>query len=182
MLFVHCSLKLSEVELALRRATLRHEVHLLAVNRMDHAFTTDAAKFNPTVMVFTLCQPQLYAALLSADARLSAFLPCRIAAIGAEEGVELHAANPRSFCQLLNRPDLERLAAPLETLLREVMLDAARPQAATAPSAPATTQQYSIGATEQNVSVRSIVPQRIDCRGTKVEELAGLDKHDSAGG
>lgn len=39
-----------------------------------------------------------------------------------------------------------------------------------------------IGATEDQVDMRDTVPQRIDPKGTKVEELAGTGEHDSAGG
>lgn len=180
MLFAHSPGKLAEVELALRRAVLRHEAHLLTVSRIDNVFAAGQEKPGPEVAVFTLCQPRLYTALLAAEVRFSAFLPCRIAAVGRTDGVEMHAIAPRGFCQLLNRPDLERLVAPLETLLREIMTEAALPQAAA--QAAQRALHSSFGATEENISVHSTVPQRIDCRGTKVEELAGLGTHDSAGG
>ena len=39
-----------------------------------------------------------------------------------------------------------------------------------------------IGATEKQVDVKDTVPQRIDKKGTKVEDLAGTGEHDSSGG
>ncbi|MCX6624111.1 MAG: DUF302 domain-containing protein [Acidobacteria bacterium] len=174
-------MKLPEVEGAIRRAVQRHEAHLLAVSHMDHVFAADPDKPHPTVAVFTLCQPQLYAALLAVDVRFSAFLPCRVSAAVVEDGVELYAIAPREFCHLLNRPDLERLLAPLETLLREVMDEASRPQA-TLSHAAHSALHYSFGATEENMSMQATVPQRIDCKGTKIEELAGVGGHDSGGG
>lgn len=39
-----------------------------------------------------------------------------------------------------------------------------------------------IGATEDEIDMRSTVPQRIDKKGTKIEDLAGTGEHDSAGG
>ena len=39
-----------------------------------------------------------------------------------------------------------------------------------------------IGATEEQVDNRDTVPQRIDKKGTKVEDLAGTGDHDSSGG
>jgi hypothetical protein len=32
------------------------------------------------------------------------------------------------------------------------------------------------------VNARASIPQRIDCRGTKVEELGGTGEHDAQGG
>lgn len=37
-------------------------------------------------------------------------------------------------------------------------------------------------ATEDMVNMRAAVAQRIDCHGTKIEDLAGVGVHDSAGG
>jgi len=39
-----------------------------------------------------------------------------------------------------------------------------------------------IGATEDQVNSKATIPQRIDRRGTKVEDEAGTGEHDSAGG
>jgi hypothetical protein len=39
-----------------------------------------------------------------------------------------------------------------------------------------------IGATEENIDSRGTIPQRIDRKGTKVEDLAGTGQHDSPGG
>jgi hypothetical protein len=39
-----------------------------------------------------------------------------------------------------------------------------------------------IGATEDQVDMKDTVPQRIDRKGTKVEDVAGNGEHDSAGG
>jgi hypothetical protein len=37
-------------------------------------------------------------------------------------------------------------------------------------------------ATEDQVSMRGIVPQRLDKRGTHIEDIAGTGEHDSLGG
>ncbi|MGA2267237.1 MAG: hypothetical protein ABSH44_02095 [Bryobacteraceae bacterium] len=39
-----------------------------------------------------------------------------------------------------------------------------------------------IGATEDQVDARDTIPQRIDRRGTKVEDMGGTGQHDSSGG
>jgi len=39
-----------------------------------------------------------------------------------------------------------------------------------------------VGATEDQVDMRDTVPQRVDRKGTKVEDEAGTGEHDSAGG
>ena len=39
-----------------------------------------------------------------------------------------------------------------------------------------------IGATEEQMDSRDTIPQRIDRKGTKIEDLAGTGQHDSPGG
>ena len=39
-----------------------------------------------------------------------------------------------------------------------------------------------IGATEDQMDMRGTVPQRVDRRGTKIEDEAGTGEHDSSGG
>jgi hypothetical protein len=39
-----------------------------------------------------------------------------------------------------------------------------------------------IGATEDQMDSRDTIPQRIDRKGTKIEDLAGTGQHDSPGG
>ena len=39
-----------------------------------------------------------------------------------------------------------------------------------------------IGATEDQMDIRGAIPQRIDKKGSKIEDLAGTGEHDSSGG
>ncbi len=39
-----------------------------------------------------------------------------------------------------------------------------------------------IGATEDQMDIRGTIPQRIDRKGSKIEDLAGTGEHDSSGG
>lgn len=40
----------------------------------------------------------------------------------------------------------------------------------------------SVGATENEADMKDIVPQRVDKKGTKLEDIAGTGEHDSKGG
>jgi hypothetical protein len=54
--------------------------------------------------------------------------------------------------------------------------------AARHPAEPNPKKDSGIGATEDEVDMRDTVPQRIDKKGTKVEDIAGTGEHDSSGG
>jgi hypothetical protein len=162
MLQVRTIHRLDRVETGLRLAAERHGGSVLAVSHMG-----------PEALNFTLCLERLYAPLMAADARFAALLPSRIAACTHGGAVTLETISPREYCRMIHRPDLEPLAAPLEDALRTIMEDwaghGAFPHAEHA-------------ATEDQINMRAALPQRIDCHGTKVEELAGTGRHDAQGG
>jgi uncharacterized protein (DUF302 family) len=168
---------LGSVEPALRRAAHRNGASVLAVSRVGQHAPAGA----DDAIVFGICSPELYGALLGADIRMSAFLPCRIAAYSEAGRVTLASLSPLEFCRLLNRPDLAPLATPLEALLLRIMEEAAH-AAAVPESAAAGKHRGGLGATEEQMNVRGSIPQRIDCRGSKLEDLAGTGEHDSQGG
>ena len=129
-----------------------------------------------SVLSFTVCLSDLYAPLLSADNRFAAFLPSRIAARAQGGATFLETISPKEFCRIIHRPELEPLTVPLEAALRAIMEEVAVPMAQ---SAAAHAERCP---TEDQINMRAALPQRIDCRGTKVEELGGVGGHDAQGG
>lgn len=117
--------------------------------------------------------------LLAADARFAALLPCRIAAFAAGDGIKLAAVSPVRFASGFERVDLQALAASAESMLNDILDQAARPLTQAAAGGHA---ESGLGATEDQMNMRGAVPQRIDSRGSKVEELAGTGEQDSRGG
>jgi uncharacterized protein (DUF302 family) len=179
MLQIHATQRLDQIEIGLRMAAERHGGSVLAVSHVGHLLRPEQGLEGADAMVFTLCFSGLYAPLLRSDIRFAAFLPSRIAVCAKGSGVFLETISPREYCRLLHRPEVEPLAASLEDTLRLVMEEAAhrRPGEAEASGAPGDHR-----ATEDQVNMRATLPQRIDCHGTKVEELAGTGVHDSQGG
>lgn len=165
MLQIRSIHRLDQIEIALRLAAERHGGSILAVSRVS-----------PDADTFTLCLSLLYTPLLAADTRFAAFLPIRVAACAHGEASTLETISPREFCRILQRPELEPLAMNLEDALRAIMDEAARPMARSASALAEHTP------TEDQINMRAALPQRIDCHGTKVEELAGVGTHDAQGG
>jgi uncharacterized protein (DUF302 family) len=172
MLQIRSTVALEDLEAVLRPVAQRHNVSVTVVSQLGQ---------QREAFVFTLCQSKLYSALLAAEIRFAGFLPCRVAAWQDSGGVVMEAMTPTEYCRLLGRADLEPLAAPLETVLREILEGASRPLTASARVRPGT-HPSAWGATEDQVNMRYALPQRIDCRGTKVEDEGGTGSHDAPGG
>jgi uncharacterized protein (DUF302 family) len=165
MLRFHSIHRLDQIEQSLRSAAERHGGSVLAVTRVS-----------PEALTFSMCLSHLHGPLLAADARFAAFLPPRVAACAHGNAVTLETIAPREFCRMLHRPELESLAGPLEDELKLIMEEASRPMVRTAGA------NEVFPSTEDQVNMRASIPQRLDCRGTKVEELAGTGTHDAQGG
>ena len=161
-------LKLNEVEAALRRALRRRRASVSAVETAGRA------------TIFTILQPDLYSTLLSLEPRFAAFLPCRIVAYEEEGGLKVATSSPVEFARDFQRPEVDALAAAAENLLNEVLDEAGHFLTFSAGSGAH--DESALGATEDQVNMRGALPQRIDNRGSKVEELAGTGEHDSPGG
>jgi uncharacterized protein (DUF302 family) len=175
MLQIHTTQRLGYVESALRASAERHGGSVLAVSHTGHLLRGEPGMENFDALTFTLCFSAQYAPMLRADVRFAAFLPARIAVWARGESVFLEAVSPREWARLLHRPELEPLAVPLESVLLLVMEDAAHRPSHAAPEA-------GYRATEDMVNMGAALPQRIDCHGTKLEELAGTGVHDAQGG
>jgi len=180
MLQVKSSLNLDAIEPALRHAAQKRGASVVSVMRLSHLIRDKEPGPSKDATVFFLCHPELSTALLAGDLRFAAALPCRVAAY--EEGgtVTLAAQPPSEFAKTLGRPDMETLLLLVDATLKAIMDEASRPVQAAAAAEHARHQD--VGATEEQVDLRGSIPQRIDCRGTKVEELAGTGKHDAPGG
>jgi uncharacterized protein (DUF302 family) len=172
--------KLEELEPLLRRAAQAQGATVLTCAHLGQALREHGVNISQNALIFGICHSELYAALLAADIRFSAFLPCRIAAYHSAGGLLLESIPPREFCRILNRPDLEAIAGKLEDSLRRIIHDAAQETAA-AHGMP-TARTSGLGATEEQMSRHGSLPQRIDKRGSKIEDLAGTGEHDSQGG
>jgi uncharacterized protein (DUF302 family) len=175
MLQIHTTKRLDQIQLGLRMAAERHGGSVLAVSHVGQLLREEQSLQGDDALTFTLCFPDLYAPLLRSDIRFAAFLPSRIAVCARRDGTILEAISPRDYCRLLHRPEIEPLAGALEDTLRVVLEEAAHRHAG---AAEASTHSP----TEDLVNMRAALPQRIDCHGTKVEELAGTGVHDAQGG
>jgi uncharacterized protein (DUF302 family) len=180
MLLIRSTVGLDEIERVVRAAAHRHGSNVVVISHLGQAQPQGAGS-GQEAFVYTLCHTKLYAGLLEADIRFAGFLPCRVAAWPDGSGVVLQAMTPTEYCHLLDRADLAPLVAPLEQQLREILEDASRPLATSARTRPGTLPS-AVGATEEQVNMRAALGQRIDCRGTKLEDEAGTGTHDAPGG
>lgn len=181
MIHVHSTIRFEDVGSALTVAARHHGASILAVTDVGRLLHPERRALAHDAQLYTICQTELYSVLLSADLRFAALIPCRIAVLREPSGVSFQTLSVKKFCDTIHRPDLDRLTAPLEDMLRGIIEEAAGESRRlhTAASAHAAS---SPGAIETQMNMRAAIPQRIDCHGTKVEDLGGTGQLDAPGG
>jgi len=181
VLEIRSSARLDEIESILKAVALRNNARVTVISHLGHAQQTAAAGGPAEALVFTFYHPKLHTTLLAADIRFAGFLPCRVAAWPDGGGVMLQALMPSEFCRIIGRTDLETQVAGLDDVLREIVAAASAPLTVTA-RARRESEPSLWRATEDQVNMRGALPQRIDYRGTKIEDEAGTGSHDAPGG
>jgi hypothetical protein len=132
-------------------------------------------------VVFLLSHPDFQHRLAEVDRRLLACLPWHVAGVEEEGGTFLETLSPVEMCQWLG---VDSTGAPqeMDRFLNELLKYAAEAPAEAVHAGSHQAEHYGLGATEMQVNHRGTIPQRIDKKGTKVEELAGTGRHDAPGG
>jgi uncharacterized protein (DUF302 family) len=181
MLQIHSTVRLDDIELVVKATAKRHNATVTVVSQLGQPHQEGAGAAARDAFVFTLYHSKLYTALLAADIRFAGFLPCRVAAWPDAGGVMLQAMTPSKYCEVIGREDLLPQTAPLDEVLRRILDEAAKPLTVAAKSRPDASPHH-WGATEDQVNMRAALPQRIDYRGTKIEDEAGTGTHDAPGG
>ena len=94
MLHVNSPKPLAAIETALVQAAQRRGISVLSVIHLGRLLQLQTPKPERDAIVFTLCRPDLSAALLAAEIRFANFVPCRITAFEQEGSVTLEALTP----------------------------------------------------------------------------------------
>jgi uncharacterized protein (DUF302 family) len=181
MLQAHSANPLAEVEVALRRAAERQGAGVHKGIHVAELLQDHDAHPSADAITFTLHHPRLYSMLLASDVRFATLLPIHVAAYVDAEGTKLEAVSLSELVRTLGRAELETLAAEADLETARILEGASARVAATHAGGPHK-MHWALGATEDQMNMRGTIGQRIDNRGTRVEELAGTGQMDSPGG
>ena len=178
MVQVHSAHRLDQIEIALRMAAERHGGSVLAVSHIGQLLNREHVPGEVDAISFTVCFAELYSPLLNAEVRFAAFLPSRIAACAKGAGASWRLSLPAKSagCSIV-RISSRRLPPWNKLCGRSWKRRRNR-----TPPAESRRRGGEHRATEDQMNMRAALPQRIDCRGSKIEELAGTGAHDAQGG
>lgn len=116
---------LDEIEQALQASAARHKFGILATHDLRETMRKKGVEFNNDCRIYEVCNPVQAKKVLEANGAVSTALPCRISVYGTPGGYTLATLLPTQVMQMFGSPGLGEVAQEVETVLKEMMADAA---------------------------------------------------------
>ena len=126
MLYVVTSDKsLGQVCADLEEAVVAHKFGLMATHNIRETMAKKGVDFNRECRIFEVCNPHQAKKVLESRMEVSTALPCRISIFEEEGKVKLATMKPSMMLGIFDAPDLDSVAAEVETSMMAIMQDAA---------------------------------------------------------
>jgi uncharacterized protein (DUF302 family) len=122
---IHSTRTLAEIEQALHDSAARHKFGILATHDLRETMRKKGVDFDKVVRIYEVCNPVQAKKVLEADGAVSTALPCRISLYQAPGGYTLATLLPTQLMRMFAVPGLGQVAQEVETVLKEMMADAA---------------------------------------------------------
>ena len=117
---------LPEIEQALQESAARHKFGILATHDLRETMRKKGVEFNTECRIYEVCNPVQAKKVLEANGAVSTALPCRISLYETPGGgYTLATLLPTELIQMFGSPELGVVAQEVETVLKEMMADAA---------------------------------------------------------
>ena len=126
MLYVVTSDKsLDQVCSDLEKAVVAHEFGLMATHNIRETMAKKGVDFDRECRIFEVCNPHQAKKVLESRMEVSTALPCRISVFEEEGKVKMATMKPSMMLGIFDAPELDGVAAEVETSMMAIMQDAA---------------------------------------------------------
>ena len=126
MLYVVTSDKsLDQVCSDLEKAVVAHKFGLMATHNIRETMAKKGVDFDRECRIFEVCNPHQAKKVLESRMEVSTALPCRISVFEEEGKVKMATMKPSMMLGIFDAPDLDGVAAEVETSMMAIMQDAA---------------------------------------------------------
>ena len=122
---VHSTKPIDAIGEGLAAAAARHSFGVIAVHDLKATLEKKGVGLGMECRVFEVCNPVQARRVLETDGAVSTALPCRISVYGQPGDYTLATLLPGEMMKAFGRPELEPVAAEVETVLKAMMEEAA---------------------------------------------------------
>ena len=117
---------MGEVRQGFEDAAAGRKFGVQGIHNVTATLQSKGLAFDRKLYIYELCNPGSAKKVLDTNIRIATALPCRVSIYVDGKDVVLETIKPTSMIQLFNEPTLEVTAKEVETVIDEIMREAAR--------------------------------------------------------
>jgi uncharacterized protein (DUF302 family) len=119
------SSSLDEIEARLQDSAARHKFGVIGIHDLQATMKKKNVDLAMECRIYEVCDPHQAKKVLEADGAISTVLPCRISVYGNRGAYTLATMLPTEMMKSFDRPEIGPVAEEVETVIVEMMKEAA---------------------------------------------------------
>ncbi len=126
MITVRSRKSIGEVRQRFEDAAAERKFGVQGIHNVTATLQSKGLAFDRKLYVYEVCNPGAAKKVLDTNVRIAAALPCRVSIYGDGKEVVLETIRPTAMLKMFNEPTLETTAVEVETVIGEIMHEAAK--------------------------------------------------------
>lgn len=123
---VRSSKSMGEVRQRFEEAAAERKFGVQGIHNVKATLNSKGLAFDRRLYIYEVCNPGAAKKVLDTNIRISTALPCRVSIYEEGESVVLETLRPTTMLKMFQEPSLEVIAKEVETVIEEIMNEAAR--------------------------------------------------------
>jgi len=116
---------LGDVRQRFEEASAERKFGVQGIHNVTATLQSKGLSFDRKLYIYEVCNPAAAKKVLDANIKISAALPCRVSIYMDGKDVVLETLRPTILLKMFNEPTLETTAREVETVIEEIMREAA---------------------------------------------------------
>ncbi len=117
---------IGEVRQRFEDAAAERKFGVQGIHNVAATLQSKGLSFDRKLYVYEVCNPGAAKKVLDTNVRIATVLPCRVSLYKDGKDVVLETVRPTAMLQMFNEPTLETTAREVETVIEEIMREAAK--------------------------------------------------------
>jgi len=114
-----------EIDRRLHEAAARHKFGIITTHDLKETMKNKGVEFDGECLVYEVCNPHQAKKVLEANGAISTALPCRISVYKKGDEYRIATLLPSVLLRMFGEPELEPVAAEVESVIKSMMEEAA---------------------------------------------------------
>jgi uncharacterized protein (DUF302 family) len=117
---------IGEVRQKFEDASAARKFGVQGIHNVTATLTSKGLVFDRKLYIYEVCNPGVAKKVLDTNIRISTALPCRVSIYVEGKDVVLETLKPTMLLKMFREPTLEESAKEVETVIREILEEAAK--------------------------------------------------------